>query len=191
MDDSNKRTFLKYALGGVAAASPFSSLLAASAEQPMPGPTGATAGGKSVEYLFVQTAHSISSADNTLTLHGVGPSTLFFSDRPERITGHGATEEWVKTWSEGDDSFASNPPNAVLSVLDGEEIDDVVVVLMDPRLSGSKLNYTVRILDGQLPASGGASSLFIDVIGRPLTPVSVAGVHRRRRRRVIRRNALR
>ncbi len=29
----------------------------------------------------------------------------------------------------------------------------------------------------------GASSLFIDMIGRPLTPVSVAGVRRRGRRR--------
>ena len=35
-------------------------------------------------------------------------------------------------------------------------------------------------------AAGGASSLFIDVIGRPATPLSVAGVHRRERRRVAR-----
>jgi penicillin V acylase-like amidase (Ntn superfamily) len=37
----------------------------------------------------------------------------------------------------------------------------------------------VKILDGEMPASGGPSSLFIDTIGRPLSPVSVAGVHRR------------
>jgi len=43
------------------------------------------------------------------------------------------------------------------------------------------------ILDGEMPASGGPSALFIDVIGRPATPVSAAGMHRRTRRRTRRR----
>lgn len=192
MNDSSKRDFLKYAAGSVMAVAPFSSVLAAaSGGDEMPESKETLASGEKVQYLFVQTADRISSRDDQLTLHGVGPTTLFFSDRPERITGHGATEEWVQTWSKGEDSFASNPPNAVLSILDGEEVDDVVVVLKEPRLSDGDLSYTVSVLDGKLPASGGASSLFIDVIGRPLTPVSVAGARRRTRRRVVRRNALR
>ncbi|MDX2417688.1 MAG: hypothetical protein QNK19_09540 [Xanthomonadales bacterium] len=195
MNELNKRTFLKYTLGGLAAATPiYSALATASEAEKLPQSKETLASGKSVQYLFVQSAHSITSDGDKLTLHGVNPSTLFFSDRPERITGHGATEEWVKTWSTGEDSFAANPPNATLSILGGDEIEDVVIVLKDPQLSGSKLTYTVEVLDGTLPPSGGASSLFIDVIGRPLTPVSVAGVARRtsRRttRRVIRRNTL-
>ena len=144
---------------------------------------------KSVQYLFVQTAHAITSQGNSLMLHGVGPTTLFFSDRPERIVGHGATVELVKDWSKGKDSFASDPPNATLSMLgeSGGEIEDVVVVLSNPQLAGSQLTYTVKVLDGMLPASGGPASLFIDIIGRPLTPVSVAGVGRRTTRRVVRR----
>ncbi|MFN2105062.1 MAG: hypothetical protein ACK2UJ_09330, partial [Candidatus Promineifilaceae bacterium] len=63
------------------------------------------------------------------------------------------------------------------------EVNDVVVVLQDPVLEGNSFSYQVEILDGEMPASGGASSLFIDMIGRPLTPVSIAGVHRRGRRR--------
>jgi hypothetical protein len=144
---------------------------------------------KSVQYLFVQTAHAVTSQGNKLTLHGVGPTTLFFSDRPERIVGHGATAELVKDWVKGEDSFASDPPNATLSMLgeSGGEIEDVVVVLSNPQLAGSQLIYTVKVLDGKLPASGGPASLFIDVIGRPLTPLSVAGVARRTTRRVVRR----
>jgi len=143
----------------------------------------------SVQYLFVQTAHAVASQGNTLMLHGVGPTTLFFSDRPERIAGHGTTAELVKDWSQGKDSFASDPPNATLSMLgdSGGEIEDVVVVLSNPQLAGSQLTYTVKVLDGKLPASGGPASLFIDVIGRPLTPVSVAGTARRTTRRVVRR----
>jgi hypothetical protein len=54
-----------------------------------------------------------------------------------------------------------------------------VVELKDPKLDGVDLTYTVEILDGEMPASGGPNSLFIDVIGRPLSPVSVCGVRRR------------
>ena len=38
-----------------------------------------------------------------------------------------------------------------------------------------------------MAASGGPNSLFIDIIGRPLSPVSVAGVARREDRRERRR----
>jgi hypothetical protein len=64
-----------------------------------------------------------------------------------------------------------------------EKITDVVVTLLNPRLDGQNLTYDVRILDGDMPASGGESSLFIDPVGRPMSPGSVAGVHRRERRR--------
>ena len=186
-----KRTFLKCAaVSGLVAIITMSSNLVAApqADKNLPTPEQTLPTGKTVQYLFVQTAHAISSKGNQLTLHGVGPGTLFFSDRPERITGHGATEEWVKTWSEGEDSFSANPPNATLSILGGDVIEDVVVELQNPQLVGSKLTYTVKVLDGTLPASGGAASLFIDVIGRPLTPLSVAGVARRSSRRAVRRN---
>jgi hypothetical protein len=146
-----------------------------------------THGKKTVQYLFVQNAHALTSRGNTITLHGVSPVTLYFSDRPDRIAGHGTTEELVKTWATGDDSFANNPPNATLSFLGAGELMDVVVVLRDPQLVGSELSYSVEVVDGKLPASAGLASLFIDVIGRPLTPVSVAGVARRTTRRTVRR----
>ena len=67
------------------------------------------------------------------------------------------------------------------------EPQDVVVVLRNPRLDGADLVYDVDVLDGKKTASGKASALFIDVIGRPLTPLSVAGVARRSARRTVRR----
>jgi hypothetical protein len=41
-----------------------------------------------VNLLFVQTANGAALADGVLRLNNVSPSTLFFSDRPDRITGH-------------------------------------------------------------------------------------------------------
>ena len=136
-----------------------------------------------IQALYVQTAHGVTYDGGKLTLHTVAPSTLFFSDRPDRVTGHVSSEEFVQTWGDGEDSFASNPPNAALSIFGDDEIHDVVVELYEPVLASGDLTYRVDVLDGELPASGGPSSLFIDVIGRPLSPVSICGVRRRERRR--------
>jgi hypothetical protein len=138
---------------------------------------------ENIEALYVQTSHRMSFADGKLTLHQVAPATLFFSDRPDRVTGHLSSTEFVKTWGDGEDSFASNPPNAALSIFGDDEIHDSVVELYEPVLAGADLTYRVTVLEGSLPADGGPSSLFIDVIGRPLSPVSVAGMNRRDRRR--------
>lgn len=144
-------------------------------------PTGTT-NPDEIEALFVQTSHGMSYADGVLTLHGLTPTALMFSDRPDRVTGHIPSGEFVASWDQGADSFASNPPNAVLSIFQADHVQDVVVVLSHPELNGADLTYGVEILDGEMPSTGGEAALFIDIIGRPLSPVSVAGVHRRDRR---------
>ncbi|MDH3683202.1 MAG: hypothetical protein OEV40_25030 [Acidimicrobiia bacterium] len=144
--------------------------------------------GADVEYMFAQTSTGVTVGDDgRITLEGVSPLTLFFSDRPYRLTGHLPTDEFVANWGSGTDSFAATPPNALLSLFEGDTVNDVVVVLTDPQLSGHELSYGVQVTDGELAPSDGPTSLFIDMIGRPLTPMSVAGVRRRGRRRAGRR----
>ena len=138
-----------------------------------------------IEALFVQSAHGLTTNKGTVTFHGLAHATLFFSDRPQRVVGHLSSRKFVDQWGEGEDSFAEDPPNAVLSFLeDGDTVpEEVTMTISDPHLDGDTLTYTVDILDGMLPASSGPCSLFIDPVGRPLSPVSVAGVRRRQRRR--------
>jgi len=45
------------------------------------------------------------------------------------------------------------------------------------------LTYSIKVLDGTVPAAAGPCALFIDPLGRPLSPVSLAGMNRRSRRR--------
>jgi hypothetical protein len=135
------------------------------------------------QFLFVQSARRMRYAKGQLTLVDVSPITVVFSDRPERLAGHMLTNDFVPFWSEGDDSFEQDPPNADLAVLAGTQDDNVVVTLHEPRLDGVDLTYRVDVLEGDLPATGGPSSLFIDIIGRPMTPVSFAGANRRMWRR--------
>lgn len=152
--------------------------------------TSALAAAKQADFLFVQNAASMSYTNGKLTLKGVSPVTVFFSDRPERIAGNMATQAFVPFWNDGKDSFAKDNPNANLSVLDKDKVNaDIVVTLSNPVLKGDELSYDVKVLEGTPPASGGPASLFIDIIGMPLTPLSYAGVARRTayRRAVIRR----
>ena len=138
-----------------------------------------------MEALFVQTAASMTSDRGTITLHGLSPSTLYFADRPQRDVGHMSSDQFVANWAEGDNSFADNPPNAVLSFAEpGDRLpEDAVVVIQDPHLDGDALTYSIKLLDGTVPAATGPCALFIDPFGRPLSPVSAAGMHRRERRR--------
>ena len=145
------------------------------------------ASAKEIEALYVQNAAGAKYDGARLTLSGVGQTTLMFSDRPDRVVAHVPTTEFVAGWGDGDDSFADDPPNAVFSSFEGAEVNDVVVVLSEPRLAGTELSYAVSITDGELLPASSESSLFIDPVGRPLSPVSFAGTRRRGRRRARRR----
>ena len=141
------------------------------------------------EAMFVQTAQGIDSAGGTLALRGVTPSTLYFSDRPQRVVGHMTTVDFVDLWAAGDNSFETDPPNAVLSFLvPGADVpEDVVIVIKEPKLTNGDLSYSIEVLEGEMPTNAGPVTLFIDPFGRPLSPVSVCGVRRRGRRRARRR----
>jgi hypothetical protein len=142
---------------------------------------------KQADFLFVQTAKSMSfdKSTNKLTLDGISSTTLFFSDRPERIAGNMKTTAFVPFWSTGKDSFLKDPPNADVSILEGDKLQQIVVVLQSPELKGDTLVYTVKVLQGDMPAKGADVSIFIDIIGMPRTPVSYAGVARRGYRRAV------
>jgi len=138
------------------------------------------------ESMFVQAAEGIASDGSTLTLRGVTASTLYFSDRPQRVVGHMTTADFVDLWGVGENSFETDPPNAVLAFVEpGEAVPgDAVVVISAPRLGDAELSYAIKVLEGTVPATGGPVTLFIDPLGRPLSPVSVCGVRRRERRRM-------
>jgi len=133
-----------------------------------------------VPSLFVMNSRGATLQGDTLVLIGVTPSSIIFADRPVRSAGHQPTADVIAEWGSGEDSFAKNPPNATVSVFgkDGA-VKDAVVVLKNPKLEGDKLTFNVQPLEGDLAGADGPAAVFIDIIGRPLTPLSFAGVARR------------
>src|ERR1700712_4760530 len=133
-----------------------------------------------VPSLFVLNSRGATLQGDTLTMTGVMPHSIIFADRPVRSAGHQLTADIVAEWGTGDDSFTKNPPNATISVFSKDgSVKDAVVVLKSPKLEGDKLSFNVQVLEGDLAGGDGGAALFIDIIGRPMTPMSFAGVGRR------------
>ncbi|WP_271590201.1 hypothetical protein [Bradyrhizobium sp. CCBAU 53415] len=134
-----------------------------------------------VPSLFVLNSRGVSLKDGKLVLAGVSPNAIVFADRPVRAAGHDLTARIVEDWGNGTDNFAKDPPNATVSGFrkDGSSVADAVVVLKSPKLDGDKLTFDVDVLEGDLAGTDGPASVFIDMIGRPFTPLSFAGVARR------------
>ncbi|HWV88131.1 MAG TPA: hypothetical protein VNZ62_21980 [Capillimicrobium sp.] len=136
-------------------------------------------------FLFVQNAERGEFTPNRarkglyrLTLHGVQPHTIYFSDRPTRDAGLAPMRPFLK----GLGFSPTNPPNAAVVVAgaDGGE-DTLVLELFSPRYHAKRrrLTYDARILpddrrpdglavfsgrqrDARLPRRFGEASVFID-----------------------------
>jgi len=134
-----------------------------------------------VPSLIVLNSRGATLQGGKLTLTGVASNSIIFADRPVRSAGHAPTAHLIEEWAAGSDSFAKDPPNATVSVFtkDGSGVRDAVVVLKSPKLEGDRLAFDVQILEGDLTGADGPASVFIDIIGMPLTPLSFAGVARR------------
>lgn len=119
-----------------------------------------------VEFLFVQHAHKVSLENSVLTLEGVGKDVLYFSDRPDRIVGRETLEAFIEDWDEGDESFATIPPNAIVTVVRGGESFDLAVVLTNPTMvADNSLTYNVEVLAGPDSGVGDDAAVFIDAFG--------------------------
>ena len=136
--------------------------------------------GKTKRFLFVQNASSgtfVNDGSNnyTLTLKGVSPQTIYFSDRPVRDAGQVPMQKFLDTGCFKN----SNPPNAAIDVLGASEANDVVIVeLLNPIYNAdtATLQYTAHILkdgnlsidsfntrkDDSIAESFGGVALFID-----------------------------
>lgn len=134
-----------------------------------------------VPSLIVFNSKGATLQSGKLVLTGVAPNSIVFADRPVRSAGHDLTSRIVEDWGSGSDNFAKDPPNATISVFqkDGSGVRDAVIVLKSPKIEGENLAFDVDVLEGDIKGADGPASVFIDIIGMPFTPFSVAGVARR------------
>ena len=121
---------------------------------------------KPAEWLFVHTAQTAEMTSATTLVMPVTRDIFAFTDRPNRIHSYMNAHEFVSLWDEGEgDTFKADPPNAVLTWVDGDEMKEAELLILSAETvsHGREIAYEVKLEAGDTPAdkfSGG--SLFVD-----------------------------
>jgi hypothetical protein len=109
--------------------------------------------------MFVQTAGGVDIKDGKLTL--MSPTTTFMSGQ---MVGKMPCHNFIQAWSNGDPSFKTNPPKAVLTALSPDgQAKKMDVTLQNPRFEGRNLVYDVS-LKGNAPQGMQEAALFTNDI---------------------------
>ena len=150
------------------------------------------------ELLFVQVGKSgsfIKTNDGyLLTIFDTSLQTIYFTDRPYRITGHMTTLDFVEgLWNHPSVDFNSNPPNAELVVFGNNMAKEIVIKLQNPKYNAQqntiqydvvvlnefneKLDETSANMDMLIPKKFAHASLFIDSVSDPMNNSKLDGKH--------------
>jgi hypothetical protein len=125
---------------------------------------------KPAEWLFVHTAETAEMTSDTILVMPATRDIFAFTDRPNRMHGYMNAHEFVSLWDEGEgDTFKADPPNAVLTWVDGGEMKEAELLIISAETvsHGREISYEVKLEAGDTPVGKiGAGSLFVDGIGQ-------------------------
>jgi hypothetical protein len=115
------------------------------------------------EWLFVHTAEEAQVTNNTTIVMPVTRDIFAFTDRPYRKHAYITGDQFASLWAKaGSNSFKADPPNAVLTWVEGEDVKEAEVVITGASIDGNSITYTRKysatIPDGTLESV----SLFVD-----------------------------
>ena len=121
---------------------------------------------KPAEWLFVHTAEIAKMTSATTLVMPVTREIFAFTDRPNRTHSYMNAHEYVSLWDEGEgDTFKADPPNAVLTWVDGDEMKEAELLILSAETvsHGRKIAYEVKLKAGDMPEGNiGAASFFVD-----------------------------
>tara|TARA_B110001469_G_C9273734_1_gene152404 strand:- start:26 stop:490 length:465 start_codon:yes stop_codon:yes gene_type:complete len=116
-----------------------------------------------VSWLFVHTADN-TQVTNTTIVMPMTNDIFAFTDRPYRKHLYMNGTQYASLWDDNDDTnnFYTDPPNAVLTWVDEDEIKEVEVVITDADFDGVNIIYTIEnaTIKANQPLEG--VSLFVD-----------------------------
>ena len=96
------------------------------------------------EWLFVHTAEEAQVTNNTTIVMPVTRDIFAFTDRPYRKHAYMTGQQFASLWADsGSNSFKTDPPNAVLTWVEGEDVKEAEVVVTGASLDGKSMTYTV------------------------------------------------
>ena len=116
------------------------------------------------QWLYAHTASQGIATSSTTFVMPVTDDIFGFTDRPYRKSKYISGEEFASYWNDYDDvnSFKLDPPNAVLTWVDGGEIKELEVVIIDATFDGSNITYTIDNTSLTNNETFDDASLFVD-----------------------------
>ena len=127
-----------------------------------------TANANQPGWLYVQTEATAQMTSDTTLEIPFTREVFGFADRPDRRSAYFTASEFEAFWSEeGANSFTEDPPNAVLTWLNGEEQREAEVIINNATVYSDgvqeSLVYEVTVETGKMPdAQMSSVSLFVD-----------------------------
>ena len=119
------------------------------------------------QWLYAHIASQGIATSSTTFVMPVTDDIFGFTDRPNRKSKYISGDEFASYWNDYDDvnSFKLDPPNAVLTYVDGEEIKELEVVITDATFDGSNITYTIDNTSLTNNETFDDASLFVDTGG--------------------------
>ena len=116
------------------------------------------------QWLYAHTASQGIATSSTTFVMPVTDDIFGFTDRPNRKSKYISGDEFASYWNDYDDvnSFKLDPPNAVLTYVDGDEIKELEVVITDATFDGSNITYTIDNTSLTNNETFDDASLFVD-----------------------------
>jgi len=124
---------------------------------------------KPAEWLFVHTSPTAQMTSETTLVMPVTREIFAFTDRPNRKHGYLTAHAFVSLWDEAEgDTFKVDPPNAVLTWIDGDKVHEAEVVITDASVlaHGRAISFEVKLEAGEAPSNQMQRvSIFVDSSG--------------------------
>ena len=113
--------------------------------------------------LFVHTAESAKVTNNNTIIMLLERDVFAFTDRPNREHYWLKGEQYASLWSSNNpNSFKTDPPNAVLTFADGDEVKELEVVITKATYNGANITYSIKDNLGINVSEIKSVSLFVD-----------------------------
>ena len=116
------------------------------------------------EWLLVHTATEATATNSNILVMPLTNDIFAFTDRPYRDYLYLDGEVYASLWDENEetDNFYTDPPNAVLTWVDGDTVKEVEVVITDADFDGTNVIYTIENFNLTANQSFEDVSLFVD-----------------------------
>ncbi len=96
-------------------------------------------------FLFVHTAENAQVTNSTTIIMPLKRDIFAFTDRPLREHLYLNGKQYASLWSYNKaNSFKTDPPNAVLTWVDGDVIKELEVIITNTTYDGANITYTIK-----------------------------------------------